>query len=253
MKDLSPLAVFLQSKQIDLSEALERIQAHAESVESKVTSKNSLMLFNVLMEESEQIFNGLAEEMTIMQARRLTFQQTKSYFNFYVNMVRGFTEGIKERIGKRELKSSLISKLSPSKIRVISNESISAITEIYHSAISKNERSSVQFELQKEIAKFKEYEAEKLKDMPMIKAILQMNDYPLLNQLYKIFVTITVTNSSAERSFSKLKLTKTDLRSTKSDKNLSNECIISINRDIGVDISSVVEKFTKESNLRIEI
>ena len=49
MKDLSPLAVFLQSKQIDLSKVLERIQAHAKSVESKVTSKNSLMLFNVLI------------------------------------------------------------------------------------------------------------------------------------------------------------------------------------------------------------
>ncbi|KAJ1101702.1 hypothetical protein NDU88_006767 [Pleurodeles waltl] len=67
----------------------------------------------------------------------------------------------------------------------------------------------------------------------------------------RIFLTITVSTASCERSFSKLKLIKTYPRSTMSQERLSNLAILSIERDFNVDFNSVVEKFALIKSRRI--
>lgn len=59
----------------------------------------------------------------------------------------------------------------------------------------------------------------------------------------RIFLTITVSTASCERSFSKLKLIKTYQRSTMTQERLSNLAILSIERDSKVDFDKVIEKF----------
>lgn len=66
----------------------------------------------------------------------------------------------------------------------------------------------------------------------------------------RIFLTITVSTASCERSFSKLKLIKTYQRSTMSQERLSNLAILSIERDFNVDFNSVVEKFAQIKSRR---
>jgi len=61
--------------------------------------------------------------------------------------------------------------------------------------------------------------------------------YPTFYVALRAFLTIPVTVASAERSFSKLKLIKTFLRSTMSQSKLSSLAVISIERDIGRAIS----------------
>ena len=58
----------------------------------------------------------------------------------------------------------------------------------------------------------------------------------------RIFLTITVSTASCERSFSKLKLIKMYQRSTMSQERLSNLAILSIERDLNVDFNTVIEK-----------
>ncbi|KAJ1090224.1 hypothetical protein NDU88_003359 [Pleurodeles waltl] len=67
----------------------------------------------------------------------------------------------------------------------------------------------------------------------------------------RIFLTITVSTASCERSFSKLKLIKTCQRSTMSQERLSNLAILSIERDFNVDFNSVVENFALIKSRRI--
>ena len=61
--------------------------------------------------------------------------------------------------------------------------------------------------------------------------------YPNFYVALRTFLTIPVTVASAERSFSKLKLIKTFLRSTMSQSKLSSLAVISIDNDIGRAIS----------------
>ena len=58
----------------------------------------------------------------------------------------------------------------------------------------------------------------------------------------RLFLTITVSTASCERSFSKLKLIKMYQRPTMSQERLRNLPILSIERDFNVDFNTVIEK-----------
>ncbi|XP_068220406.1 zinc finger MYM-type protein 1-like [Palaemon carinicauda] len=77
--------------------------------------------------------------------------------------------------------------------------------------------------------------------------------YPNMWVALRIAVTTPVTVASAERSFSKLKLIKTYLRSTMSQEYLNGLAIISINREISKQISydDTIDDFAARKSRRV--
>ena len=91
-------------------------------------------------------------------------------------------------------------------------------------------------------------EIECLPDIPQAKmtgfellTYLSQNDicelFPNLWIALRIACTLPVTVASAERSFSKLKLIKSDLRCTLAQERLKGLALISVNHKVGQDIS----------------
>ena len=76
--------------------------------------------------------------------------------------------------------------------------------------------------------------------------------YPYAINAYKVLLTIPVTVASAERSFSKLKLLKTYLRSTISQERLNGLAIISIESEIldTMDYKELIESFASKNARR---
>ena len=70
---------------------------------------------------------------------------------------------------------------------------------------------------------------------------------------YRILLTMPVTVAYAERSFSKLKLIKSYLRSTMSHERLSGLAMISIEKDMveKLDYSSLISTFASKNARRI--
>jgi hypothetical protein len=60
----------------------------------------------------------------------------------------------------------------------------------------------------------------------------KLNSFPNASIAYRILLTIPVTVASAERSFSKLKLIKTYLRSTMLQERLNGLAILSIKKEM---------------------
>ena len=79
--------------------------------------------------------------------------------------------------------------------------------------------------------------------------------YPNFYVDLRTFLTIPVTVASAERSFSKLKLIKTFLRSTMSQSKLSPLAVISIEKDIGRAISydDLIADFAQKKARRFSV
>ncbi|XP_071060272.1 zinc finger MYM-type protein 1-like isoform X2 [Pseudochaenichthys georgianus] len=79
--------------------------------------------------------------------------------------------------------------------------------------------------------------------------------YPNLCIALRISATLPVTVASAERSFSKLKLLKTYLRSTMAQERLSGLAVISINHEVGGQISydDVIDDFAARKARRIAL
>ncbi len=67
-------------------------------------------------------------------------------------------------------------------------------------------------------------------------------------------MTIPVTVAAAERSFSKLKLIKTYLRSTMAQEHPSGLAVISINNDVSQNLSfnAVIDEFAAKISRRVQ-
>lgn len=73
--------------------------------------------------------------------------------------------------------------------------------------------------------------------------------FPNLSLAYKAICTLPPTSASAERCFSKLKLIKTNLRSTMSEARLDNLMVISCNPDIEINMDEAINKYGSRSKL----
>uniref|UniRef100_A0A2S2P6H6 Zinc finger MYM-type protein 1 n=2 Tax=Schizaphis graminum TaxID=13262 RepID=A0A2S2P6H6_SCHGA len=75
------------------------------------------------------------------------------------------------------------------------------------------------------------------------------NAFPNLFKTYKALGTIPVSSASAERSFSKVKLIKTRLRSTTGQSRLESLLMLSMERDVPINHQEVIDKFAQTSTL----
>ncbi|KAI3729948.1 hypothetical protein L6452_18621 [Arctium lappa] len=76
--------------------------------------------------------------------------------------------------------------------------------------------------------------------------------YPNVSVAYRIMLTVPVTVASAERSFSKLKLLKTYLRSSMSQERLNGLAILCIEKDIldSIDLDTIIDDFASKNARR---
>ena len=79
-----------------------------------------------------------------------------------------------------------------------------------------------------------------------------MSSFPQFRKLLVLFLTIPVTVASAERSFSKLKLIKTYIRSKMSQTKLTNLAILSIENIVAkaLDKTELIRKFASVNAVR---
>ena len=67
--------------------------------------------------------------------------------------------------------------------------------------------------------------------------------FPTLVTLIKSAITMPVSSTTCERTFSKMKLIKTTIRNTMTDDRLSDLCLIAIERDIELNYEQLIDKF----------
>lgn len=79
--------------------------------------------------------------------------------------------------------------------------------------------------------------------------------FPNLRTALQILLTISVSVASCERSFSKLKLIKTYLRSTMSQERLSNLTILSVEKDTfdSINFDAIIDQFAEKKTRRVAL
>ncbi|BAF30217.1 Os12g0597800, partial [Oryza sativa Japonica Group] len=86
----------------------------------------------------------------------------------------------------------------------------------------------------------------------ILKFFMDADFYKNVSVAYRILLTVHVTVASAERSFSKLKLLKNYLRSTKSQERLNGLTMCLIKKDIldTIDLNTVLDDFASRNARR---
>lgn len=69
--------------------------------------------------------------------------------------------------------------------------------------------------------------------------------FPLINKILKLLITLPISNSSSERTFSSLRRLKTWLRSTMCETRLTGLALLNIHRDIDIEVEKVIQRFSK--------
>ena len=70
--------------------------------------------------------------------------------------------------------------------------------------------------------------------------------------LLSVALTIPVSSTTCERTFSKMKLIKTKTHNSMSDSRLSDLCVLAIEREFEIDFDKVIDRFSeKHRNCRI--
>ena len=68
--------------------------------------------------------------------------------------------------------------------------------------------------------------------------------FPTVVVLIEIAITIPVSSTTCERTFSKMKLIKTAVRNSMTDDRLSDLCSLAVERDIDINFEQIVDKFS---------
>lgn len=79
------------------------------------------------------------------------------------------------------------------------------------------------------------------------------NMYPNIHTILRIAATFPVTSCECERSISTLGLVKTSLRSTMGQSRLTALCLMSVHRDIEVDVHEVVKTFSRRNKRKMKL
>ena len=89
----------------------------------------------------------------------------------------------------------------------------------------------------------------------ILKFLKRHDCFPNATIAYRVLLTIPVTVTSAERSFSKLKLLKSYLRSTMTQERLNDLAMIALESDIleKIDYKSIIEDFISRNPTRMRL
>jgi len=91
-------------------------------------------------------------------------------------------------------------------------------------------------------------------DMFKMFCVTKLNGvFPNLYILLKIAITLPVTSVSTERSFSKLKLVKTKLRTTMSEDRLESLMTITCEPDVNIDTDKIIDNFSVKSKSLLKV
>ena len=76
--------------------------------------------------------------------------------------------------------------------------------------------------------------------------------FPVLIALIESTITIPVSSTTCEKTFSKMKMIKTKVRNTMTDDRLKDLCVLAVERDIDVNFEQLIDDFANvHKNSRI--
>ena len=146
------------------------------------------------------------------------------------------------RLTKRENSMALIFKFLPQYLENLTEKDIFDITSSFGDFIEfEQDKLEKEIEILKSLYRSKSYD-----NLSIFEVYDSLPKFlTTLRQLFKIALTLPVSNATGERSFSALKRIKSWLRNRISDLRLSSIALVHINRDIKLPTSEIIDKFAK--------
>lgn len=257
------LSKIFQKKNLDLNTAANTIKDTLQ-VLSKCR-ENVETEFSNIFKLSEDLANIIDVELRMprlceQQKNRSNYptNNVESYYRIaiFIPLLDNVIDDLKTRFSQNTLELFQLSFFLPSNFLKIlkdkkeETDKIKSVAKEFQILLHKNEISS---QLVGEYYIWKEKWMREYQEDPSVISkdaidVLQNCDedvFPLINKILKLLITLPISNSSAERTFSPLRRLKTWLRSTMCETRLTGLALLNIHRDIDIDIQKVIQRFSK--------
>ena len=264
------LSNYLQRKDIDIEFAKQLIDVarnkfvdmrsdkafenHDVSVKSFINEKcSNLDVETEFKEKRVAKKKGMAGELS--RDERVNDPTTRFKSETYFTVLDTLVTQLDERFNDFRNTVTYFYCLDPSQISGENTNSFQSLCEIYTNDI-KVEEEIVEYDTLKDVyasIRSSLSSEQQLKEVvPFLIEKQMAPGLPNLSILYKIYLTLPVTSATAERSFSRLKIIKSYLRSTMTNERLSGLALISIERDLAenIDFESTINRFASMKSRR---
>jgi hypothetical protein len=140
-------------------------------------------------------------------------------------------------------------------LRSLDNQSLKSSCDNLEDVLKKDEKSDIDAkELYMELKFLQDFiPEERMGPVEILRFLKEHGCFPNATIAYRVLLTIPVTVASAERSFSKLKLLKTYLRSTMTQERLNDLAIIALEGELleKIDYEHIIEDFISKNTKRM--
>lgn len=140
-------------------------------------------------------------------------------------------------------------------LQSLDNQSLMSSCDNLEAALKKDGKSDIDGkELYMELKFLRDFiPKEKMGPIEILRLLKEHGCFPNATIAYRVLLTIPVTVASAERSFSKLKLLKTYLRSTMTQERLNDLAIIALEGEMleKIDYEHIIEDFISKNTKRM--
>lgn len=188
------------------------------------------------------------------------YQNPQDYFrrSIYIPIIDTIMEDLKSRFPEETLNLYSFSIIFPEVLEKSDEESIKnaahILAEKYSVFFNENSASlykTLRAELELWEAKWQREKYDVSYDSVKLLEFCDIDIYPTIHTLLKIFATLPLSASSAEQTFSTLRRIKTWLRSTMAEDRLVGLALMNIYYDIHIDIDKVIDRYARTRKHRL--
>lgn len=187
--------------------------------------------------------------------QEVSFSPEENYkVNYFLCIVDQAIASLESRFDQYQKFENIFGFLFPQKLKQLDEKDLKLCCYRFEDALAYEEQSDIDAsELYLELKLFETFLSDKIiTPFDAINKLNQLGFFPNALIAYRVLLTIPVTVASAERSFSKLKLLKSYLRSSMSQDRLNGLAMISIENDIlnDMDTQQLIETFATRNARR---
>jgi hypothetical protein len=266
-----PLSRLYQKEAIDIKRAKDILLSTLRVLETKRTECEEG--FHNIYEEAKKDAANLGVELKTpriskLQKNRPNFKcdSPEDYYrvSVYIPLVEHILEDLKARFSEETLGLHNLAVFVPAATEKRTpqeeeNCCLEVVCKRYYSLAGFHSSSLMLFQLKGEIQSWMatwkiRHEQKQTIPKNALDAFLSCDKevYPIIHLMLKVLASLPVSIASAERSFSSLRRLKTWLRSTMTEERLVGLALLNIHRDIPVDVSNVITRFSKSGNHRLD-
>ncbi|XP_078490135.1 52 kDa repressor of the inhibitor of the protein kinase-like [Ciona intestinalis] len=248
------LSIALQGKSVDLISCYNMLSTTLQQIKS--VNENSRQFFSELYHQCLDFAsnNNISTNLILPRGIQAATAEDHLHDSVFKPFIVDILKQMEERFSVLFQRAMTCFRLVPKHLLTTDFTAVDELVNLYKADLTDDVQETFHSEITFWQNKWKNSDVDSL-PVDILTSLASANPqfFPNIHTLLKIIATLPVTTSSSERSFSKLKLLKTYLRSTMGQERLNGLALLAVHRDVNIDSDEIVMQFSQQKARRLKL